>query len=304
VTTPRLPSPGTPFFHHRDFAVEALVEVKSDTLVSVCLPARDEVATIGQIVGVLDGLRQRGLVDEVLVIDDGSSDGTAERARQAGAEVIAAADVLPEHGTSAGKGDALWKSAFASTGDIVAWCDADIRDFDARFVVGLVGPLLTRPDVSFTKGFYDRPFEGSPGQGGRVTELVARPLLSLLHPQLAGIVQPLAGEYAGRRELLERLPFVRGYGVDLGLLVDIAAHAGIDAIGQVDLGERVHRNRPLQELSPQAAAIIRTALERAGVEWRPEWSEVLVRPGLDPLVLPFDELPPLVEVAAYRRDIA
>ena len=158
----------------------------------------------------------------------------------------------------------MWKSVFAADGDLIVWCDADITNFDGRFVIGLLGPLLERADVGFVKGYYDRPVDGKPGTGGRVTELVARPLISLLFPRLAGIVQPLSGEYAGRREVLEAVPFVQGYGVDLGLLVDISHRFGMESIAQVDLGVRLHRNRTLDELSPQALAVMQTAFTKAG----------------------------------------
>lgn len=179
------------------------------------------------------------------------------------------------------------------------WCDSDVEDFPSRFVVGLLGPLLHNPDIAFVKGYYDRPCDGVLG-GGRVTELVARPVISLFFPHLAGLVQPLAGEYAGRRDLLERLPFVRGYGVEIGLLIDVAAAAGLDAMAQVDLGTRVHRNRPLEQLSPQAFAVMETALRRAGCAIPNDRSELL-QPLCPTLHLDVGERPPLVEVPSYRR---
>jgi glucosyl-3-phosphoglycerate synthase len=286
-------------FHHQDFAVEQLVAAKGDRVASVCLPARDEARTVGTIVAaIVDELVPCGLVDEVLVVDDHSTDRTSAVAANAGARVVRAQEVLPEEGAAPGKGAALWKSVFASRGDLIAWCDADILGFDTRFVVGLLGPLLLRSDVAFVKGFYDRPAHG-PAGGGRVTELVARPVISLLFPHLAPIVQPLAGEYAGRREVLEALPFVSGYGVDLGLLIDVADRYGVDSIAQVDLGTRVHRNRSLEELGPQATAVLRVALDRAGL--RVEDLPILVRPGLEPVAVEAEEHPPLVETQAYRR---
>ena len=219
-------------YHHATFDVAGLRAMKRGRTVSVCLPARNEAATVGDIVRTIrtelvDGA---GLVDEILVLDDGSTDATADVALDAGARVESTAKLLPECGPGTGKGEALWKSVFAAEGDLIVWCDADITDFDARFVVGLLGPLLTRPEVGFVKGFYDRPVDGTPGTGGRVTELVARPLISLLLPPARpAIVQPLSGEYAGRREVLEEVPFVQGYGVDLGLLVDVSARFGLDA---------------------------------------------------------------------------
>jgi glucosyl-3-phosphoglycerate synthase len=245
-------------FHHREFALDDLVVAKGDSTVSVCLPARNEASTVGAIVEVIhDQLVERaGLVDELLVVDDGSTDETAAVATAAGAKVLT--------GTGEGKGDAMWRSLQASTGDLVVWCDADVTNFDGRFVTGLLGPLLTNDDVMFVKGFYERPLDGRPGKGGRVTQLVARPLISLLFPALTPILQPLAGECAGRRNVLESVPFVSSYGVDLALLIDVASAYGVASIAQVDLGERVHRNRTLEELSVQSLEILQAALARAG----------------------------------------
>lgn len=269
-------------WHHSEFSAERLVEAKVTRAehVSVCLPARDEETTIGAIVqSLVDNLVDRcPLVDEVLVLDDGSSDGTARVAADAGATVVRGDRVLEECGTGLGKGNALWKSLHAAKGDLLVFCDADLREFQTHFVTGLLGPLLTLDDVGFVKGYYRRPAAGSADGGGRVTELVARPLLSLLFPHLAGIFQPLAGEYAGRRQILEQVPFVQGYGVDLGLLLDVSAEFGVSAIAQVDLGSRVHRNRPLAELSPQATEVLRTALGRAGV--LPEGRGMSERPAI------------------------
>ncbi|MDQ1467041.1 MAG: glucosyl-3-phosphoglycerate synthase [Actinomycetota bacterium] len=236
-------------------------------LVSVCLPARDEAATIGPIVATVrrDLIERDGFVDEIVVIDDGSCDETAKIAASEGARVVAEGSILPELPSGSGKGNALWKSLYACRGDIICWLDADIRNFDAEFVVRLVRPLVDDPCVLFTKSYYRRPLDGEPNGGGRVTELVARPLLSHWFPGLRDIIQPLSGEYAGRREVLESVPFVEGWGVELGLLVDLAQRYGPDAITQVDLGVREHRNRPLDELGPQALAILLAALRRAGV---------------------------------------
>ncbi|MDQ1397283.1 MAG: glucosyl-3-phosphoglycerate synthase [Acidimicrobiaceae bacterium] len=274
-------------FSAGSFDVDALVEAKRGRRISVCLPARDEETTIGAIVTTIRRhlVSDRPLVDEVLVLDDGSADATADIARAAGAGVRAVGDVLPELGPGRGKGEAMWKAVYEASGDILVFCDADVRDFDPRFVIGLVGPLLLSDDIGFVKGFYDRPIEGRPGQGGRVTELVARPLLSLLFPALTGMVQPLAGECAGRREVLEQLPFVEAYGVDLGLVLDVVSHFGLAALAQCDLGTRVHRNRTLEELAPQAAAVLQTALGRAGVATHGDIAE----------------RPPWVTVPAYRK---
>jgi glucosyl-3-phosphoglycerate synthase len=254
-------------FHFREFDFDRLVAAKKGRRISVVLPARDEAATVAAIVRTV--LSTVPLVDEVVVIDDHSSDATAAVARAAGATVVSAADVLPEYGDGFGKGEAMWKSLSVVDGDLIVFCDADVRNFATHFVTGLLGPLLTRDDIGFVKGFYDRPLDGKPGEGGRVTELVAKPLLALLFPHLAGVAQPLAGECAARRDVLERVPFVSGYGVELGLLLDVADRFGIGAMAQTDLGVRIHRNRSLAELAPQAAAILQTALARDDVDERP-----------------------------------
>jgi len=290
-------------FHVSQFVPEALLEAKRGRAVSLCLPARDEAATIGTIVDRVrrELVEQVPLVDEVLVVDDGSVDATARVAADAGARVVAASGVLSGCGPGQGKGEALWKALGAAQGDLLAFCDADLRDFDPSFVTGLLGPLLVDPTIGFVKGFYDRPLEGVSGTGGRVTELVARPTLALLFPHLAGIVQPLAGEFAARREVLEQVPFIQGYGVDLGLLIDVCARFGAESLGQVDLGSRTHRNRPLDQLAPQALAVLWAALDRAGVEVAAAGGAALVRPDREPVVVDARQRPPIVEVEAYRR---
>ncbi len=290
-------------FHHAQFDVRRLVAQKAARRVSVCLPARNEESTVARIVTAARRLADAGLVDEVLVVDDHSTDATCAVAAAAGARVVPAADILPEYGDGHGKGEALWKSLHESSGDLVVWCDADVSDFTEQFVIGLVGPLLEFGDVAFVKGFYRRLGGDGSDRGGRVTELVARPLLALLFPHLTPVVQPLAGEYAARRDVLEQLPFVQGYGVDVGLLVDVAERYGTDAIAQVDLGVRTHRNRPLDELSPQALAVAATLLGRAAPGLVKDHATI-VRPGLDPLDVEVTERPPLVSVPAYRRRTA
>jgi len=196
-----MPAPAVRTFNHREFPVDRLVDAKGDQRISVCLPARNEAPTIGPIVAAVRRhlMRKQPLVDEIVVVDDGSTDGTPGRAAAAGARVVSAADVAPEFGPGSGKGNAMWKSLLVTDGDIVVWCDADVRNFRPCFVTGLLGPLLLEDDVQFCKGFYERPLDGVRGQGGRVTELVARPLISLFFPQLSMFSQPLAGEYAARR---------------------------------------------------------------------------------------------------------
>jgi glucosyl-3-phosphoglycerate synthase len=242
------------------------------------LPARNEATTIEGMVAA--GMSLAGhLVDEVVVIDGASTDGTAELAAAAGATVHQDAQILPEFGRPLGKGDALWRSLTVTSGDIVAFVDTDIRNPDPRFVWGIVAPLLIDDGIGFVKGFYDRPLEVGgvlqPSGGGRVTELMARPLINLFWPQLAGMVQPLSGEYAGRRSLLERVPFFTGYGVEIGLLIDILTDSGADAIAQVDIGRRVHRNQDLASLSRMSFAIAQVAFQRLEAPGRASFAGAL-----------------------------
>nr|WP_221474224.1 glucosyl-3-phosphoglycerate synthase [Planomonospora venezuelensis] len=241
-----------------------LLEAKGGTTVSVVLPARDEAGTVGEIVTAIrrELMEAAPLVDELVVIDSRSTDDTAARAAAAGARVVAQDEILPDLKPLDGKGEALWKSLAATSGDLLVFVDADLREFRTSFVTGLLGPLLGDPGVVYVKGCYDRPLGDLGNGGGRVTELVARPLLNLHWPLLAGFVQPLAGEYAGRRSVLERVPFVTGYGVELGLLVDLLDLAGLDALAQVDLGRRVHSHQSTEALGGMAAQILQTAWSR------------------------------------------
>lgn len=246
-------------FHHTDFPAERLAAEREQS-VSVVLPARNEQETIAGIVGPLLELVEAGVIDQVLVADD-SSDATAERARAAGAEVVTQSELLPEHGPVQGKGDAMWRSLAAAHGELVCFLDADTRDFSPHFACGLLGPLLCEPLVALVKGAYRRPFDDGRGQpradgGGRVTELTARPLLRRFRPELAWLRQPLAGEIAAPRELLAALPFTLGYGVDIGLLLDVAARHGVDSIVEVDLDVRQNRHRPLSELGAMADEVL------------------------------------------------
>lgn len=295
-----------------------LVREKAGRRVSVVLPARDEAATVGLIVAAV---RQQlmtavPLVDEVVVLDSHSTDRTATVARRAGAVVHHQAEVLPELGDRTGKGEALWKALHVTTGDLIAYVDADLRDFDPQFVVGLLGPLLTDPGVDFVKAFYDRPLHSGdvvlPVGGGRVTELVARPLLNLHWPVLAGVVQPLAGEYAARRELLEQIPFVADYGVEIAMLVDVVERGGLDCMAQVDLGVRRHRNSDIDALGRMGAQVhlaLLSRLERHGrVVMADEVTPTLtqfVRDGSGFVPVTHDvslgERPPMATVAAYQR---
>lgn len=246
------------------FPPDVLLAAKGDRVVTVCIPARDEAATVGAVVDTVRRSHLRsaggsGLVDEVLVVDDGSADGTAAAAGSAGATVVP----LP---AGRGKGSAMRIGLEAAAGDLLVYLDADVGNTTPAFVAGLLGPLLTGREVALVKGYYVRPLGGAPSGGGRVTELMARPLIEVLFPDLAGVRQPLAGETAAPRWALEKLDFEPGYGVELGLLVDVAHRFGVSAVAQVDLGVRVHRNRPLDELRPQSVEVLRAALARAGPE--------------------------------------
>lgn len=260
-------------FHASDFTVDDLARRKAGAgiSVSVVLPAYNEAETVAGVVRAVQELRG-SLVDELLVIDGGSDDATTDVAAAAGARVHRDTDLLPELGPTQGKGDALWRSLSVTSGDIVVFVDSDIRNPAPHFVYGLLGPLLVDPGVQLVKAFYERPVQMGDvlhaTGGGRVTELMARPLFNLFWPELAGLVQPLSGEYAGRRDLLECIPFFTGYGVELGMLIDTLRRAGMDAIAQVDLDERVHRNQPMDALSRMAYGIMQVALRRLADEGR------------------------------------
>jgi glucosyl-3-phosphoglycerate synthase len=304
-----------------DWTAAELAAAKGDTTVSVVLPARDEQATVGDIVSTIrtELVEAVPLVDEILVVDSRSTDDTARVAAAAGARVVHQDAVLPELPPLSGKGEALWKGLAAAEGDIIVFVDADLRNFGAHFVTGLLGPLITDPGIAFVKGGYERPLitpdgVAHRGDGGRVTELVARPLINLYWPELAGFVQPLAGEYAARREVLERVPFVTEYGVELGLLIDLLDAEGLDALTQVDLGSREHSHQSTPALGRMAAQIMLTAwsrLERQGRVVTPE--------PLNSTLLQFDkerrgrarvsdvsvaERPPLASVRADLADVA
>ncbi|MFF8845742.1 glucosyl-3-phosphoglycerate synthase [Streptomyces sp. NPDC015127] len=284
-----------------------LLAAKKNTTVSVVLPALNEQETVGEIVSAIRGTLMSGpvpLVDELVVIDSASSDRTAEVAAAAGARVVHRDAVLPRIPAVPGKGEVLWRSLMVTSGDIVCFVDADLRAFSPDFVSGIVGPLLTDPEVHFVKAMYDRPLGGAAGQGGRVTELVARPLLNLHWPQLAGFVQPLGGEYAARRSLLEQLPFPVGYGVELALLVDALNLVGLDALAQVDVGTRRHRHQDGQALGRMAATIYRTAQLRLarGHLVRPALTQFeRGQHGFVPRTHPVDteERPPMREIGEY-----
>jgi len=255
--------------HWDDWTLADLMAAKRHS-VSLVVPARNEAATVGDVVTrVREALVDTvALLDEIVVIDSDSIDDTYEVATDAGAVVYRAAEIRPDLGSVPGKGEAMWKAQFVTAGDVIVFMDADLLDWDTHFVPGLLGPLLTRPEVALVKGFYERPMlsgdSAVPFEGGRVTELVARPLIRLLFPELAGLHQPLAGEWAVRRELFEQLSVPTGYAVELAALVDTLRSRGLDALAQVDLGTRAHRHQSLRDLSGMATQILAAALARVG----------------------------------------
>src|SRR5215467_7252625 len=257
-------------FHHGDFQSLAMTsngaERPSTTLI---FPARNVAGTIGTILTVVADLQARtGLPDQVIVVDADSPDGTADIARAHGAEVYSENQLMPGYGPAQGKGDAMWRSLSVARGDIVMFADADTTDFREHFVYGTLGPLLADPAIQFVKAAYRRPFsqgeESVPDGGGRVTELMAKPLLNLFYPELAGFVQPLAGEFAGRRELLSAVPFFTGYGVEIGMMIDVFAEVGLEGMAQVDLGTRQNRHQTLSSLTRMSSVVLRTVAMREG----------------------------------------
>jgi glucosyl-3-phosphoglycerate synthase len=288
--------------------LEELVAEKESTGLSVSLvvPARNEAATVGAVVSrVREALVDTvALLDEIVVIDSDSEDDTCSVAADAGAVVHRSQDIRPDLGSLPGKGEAMWKSTFVTTGGLLVFMDADLLDWDTHFVPGLLGPLLTEPAVSLVKGFYERPYRSgdvlTPYQGGRVTELVARPLIALLFPELAGLVQPLAGEWAIRRSLFESLSVPTGYAVELAALVDTARTLGTDAIAQVDLGRRTHRHQNLQDLGAMATQVMAAAWSRSS--GKPSAEAVTLRQysPVDGVIGPLDRQTPLSERPAAR----
>jgi glucosyl-3-phosphoglycerate synthase len=274
-------------FHHEAFPPERLAAARQMT-VSICLPARNEERTIGGILQCLLPLRELGVVDQIVVVD-GSTDDTAEIARGLGAEVHDQATLLPEYGPVLGKGDAMWRSLAVLTGEVVCFLDADSEQFGAHYACGLLGPMLCETGLSFVKGLYRRPFRVAgvtlDDGGGRVTELTARPLLNLFYPDLAAVEQPLAGEIAARRDLLVRLPFATGYGVDIALLLDAYNAVGLDAIAQVDLDVRQNAHQSLRDLGPMAYAVLHAVAARLERERRLRGllSSTFLSPGPDGL---------------------
>jgi len=288
-----------------DWPLARLQAAKGSTTVSVVLPALNEAGTVGRIVARILPIP---IVHEVVVMDSGSTDETIAVATAAGARVVRREDVLTDLPPRPGKGEVLWRSLAATSGDVICFVDSDLRDFSSSFVTGLLGPLLAEPEVAFVKATYDRALRSGETElatgGGRVTELVARPLLALHWPALSGFVQPLGGEYAARRSLLETLPFPCGYGVEFGLLVDTFTRMGLDAMAQVDLARRKHRNQDLHKLGQMAVEILQVAQARLGRPVSPpvDFTQ-FVRDGSGYRLVTTDmtehERPPIVTVAGY-----
>ncbi|MCW3018581.1 MAG: glycosyl transferase family 2 [Solirubrobacterales bacterium] len=269
---------GARSFHHSLYPAQRIAAERTQS-VSVCLPARECAGTVGEIVAALVALREAGALDEVVVVDAASADGTAAVAERAGAIVWQEAQLLPAYGPVLGKGDAMWRALSVLDGELVCFLDADTENFSAHFATGLLGPLVCESGVSFVKGFYRRPLgqegegsgrglgEGREG-GGRVNHLAARPALRLFYPELAGVRQPLAGEVAARRELLQGLAFATGYGVEIAMLIDVWRKLGLDAMAQVDLDEHRNRHQPLSALAPMALTVLATIARRLSQEGR------------------------------------
>jgi len=260
-------------FHFRDFQSLASGGTRHPLTTTLVLPTRNVAGTIGPILDTVARLNERsGLIEQVVVVDADSADGTAEIARARGAEVYSENELLPEYGGAHGKGDAMWRSLSVARGDIVMFADADSTDFQEHFVYGTLGPLLTDPAIQFAKAAYRRPFtsgvQSVADGGGRVTELMAKPLLNLYYPELVGFVQPLAGEFAAYRELLCNIPFVTGYGVEIAMMIDVLVEAGLPAMAQVDLEYRQNRHQQLWDLTLMSSAVLRALGRRVDIPER------------------------------------
>ncbi len=255
-------------FHHSLYSTARIASERKQS-VSVCLPARECADTVGEIVGVLCGLREAGAIDEIVVVDASSRDGTAAVAQRAGARVLQEAELIGSFGPVLGKGDAMWRALTVLEGELVVYIDADTRGFSEHFAVGLLGPLACEQGVSFVKAFYRRPFEHGgislPDGGGRVNHLMARPALAVFYPELAAVRQPLAGEVAGRRELLESIPFATGYGVEIAMLIDVWRKVGLDGIAQVDLEMHHNRHQSIDALTKMSETVLATIVGRLGL---------------------------------------
>jgi glucosyl-3-phosphoglycerate synthase len=284
-------------FDASSFSMADALAAKAERTISVCIPCKNEAATIGALVERLRGqlVDASGLVDELIVLDDNSTDETAAIAAAHGATVVSVNRVNDVYGPGTGKGNALWATLAVSSGDFIVWCDGDVTTVEPSWVLGLLMPLLTTDDVSLVKASYHRPTEH--GGGGRTTELVARPLLSLFLPELTGLHQPLSGEFAGRRTIIEQIPFVQGWGVEIAMLADVAERFGPAAIAQVDVGERLHRHQTLERLGVQAAEVLATLLTRVGADKAFASDQLaLLRPNGSAEALNLDERPPMRSV--------
>ena len=308
-------------FHADEFLdLQYLLSLKRERglSISLALPALNEEKTVGNVIQTIKGVLVEAapLLDEIVLIDSNSEDRTREIARSLNVPVYIHQEVLPNYGSRRGKGEALWKSLYCTQGDIVIWLDTDIVNIHPRFAYGLIGPLLLRPDIQFVKGFYRRPLRVGDkiqaGGGGRVTELTARPLLNLFFPELSGVIQPLSGEYGGTRAALEQLSFFSGYGVEIGLLIDMLDKFGLTSIAQVDLQERIHHNQPLEALSKMSFAIIQAVIRKLEARYGQSILEnvnttmKLIRYEQDSFMLDIEEIaerdrPPMIELPEYRE---
>jgi len=309
-------------FHHNDFwDLKKVIEAKQEQnlRISLCIPTLNEEKTIGkEIVIFRSELMQRyPLVDEIAVVDSGSTDRTLEVAKSFGADTYLSKDILPSEGFKRGKGENLWKAIHQLTGDVIVYVDADISNIHPRFVYGLVAPLIYEPQIKYVKAFYDRPLAVAPGVtrpsgGGRVTEILVRPLFSLFFPELTAIIQPLSGEYAVRREVLEQIPFPVGYGVETAHLIDVYAKFGLEAFGQTDLEQRVHRNQPTTDLGKMSFGILQTFLNRMNqldmIGQLPEMSTIMRQFQVQDRTFEQiereiieDERPPMITIDEYRK---
>jgi glucosyl-3-phosphoglycerate synthase len=308
-------------FHHSRYAdIGKLVEAKEaqGLKVSVCLPTLNVADTLREELRVFrtELVEKYPLIDQLCIIDSRSTDGTLEIAQEEGAQIFFDDEILPGIEPASGKGEALWKSLFALEGDIIVWVDSDIANIHPRFVYGLVGPLLEDPAIGYVKAFYERPLTqdgvSKPSGGGRVTELTVRPLFNLFYPELAGLIQPLSGEYAGRRSVLESVPFFTGYGVEAGLLIDILRKYGQDALAQVDVEVRVHHNQTIESLSRMSFGIMQTIFKRLAHDGKLELKveprtvyNTFRRTGDEYAIVESDisvvERPPMASIPEYRK---
>jgi glucosyl-3-phosphoglycerate synthase len=308
-------------FHANEFSdLNYLLTLKKEqnVTISLALPALNEEETVGRVIRTAKNILMSRvpLLDEIVLIDSNSADRTRQIAEKIGVPVHIHQHTLPRYGARKGKGEALWKSLYCTSGDIIIWIDTDIVNIHPRFIYGLIGPLLLRPEIDFVKGYYRRPLKVGnkmqAGSGGRVTELTARPLLNLFYPELSGIVQPLSGEYGGRRKVLEKLPFFSGYGVEIGLLIDMLEKFGVRSIAQVDLLERVHHNQPLEALSKMSFAIIQAVIRKLEGKYGQNMLEnvnktmKMIRHEQDRFFLDIEEIaegerPPMIEIPEYQQ---